>query len=75
MEELPNNSIHLMVLMVTSPPYNVGKEYGENLSLEQYLGFLKGCGEKFIECLHREVESALTLRTWEGNHIFLPIPL
>jgi len=25
MEELPDNSVHLMV---TSPPYNVGKEYG-----------------------------------------------
>ncbi len=38
MEELPDNSIHLMV---TSPPYNVGKEYDKNLSLEEYLKFLK----------------------------------
>ena len=38
MEELPDNSIHLMV---TSPPYNVGKEYDENLSLEQYRKLLK----------------------------------
>ncbi len=30
MEELPDNSIHLMV---TSPPYNVGKEYDENPTL------------------------------------------
>jgi len=37
MEELPNNSIHLMV---TSPPYNVGKEYDENLSLNEYRNFL-----------------------------------
>ena len=28
--------------MVTSPPYNVGKEYDENLSLDEYLGFLRG---------------------------------
>jgi site-specific DNA-methyltransferase (adenine-specific) len=27
--------------MVTSPPYNVGKDYDENLSLEEYLSFLK----------------------------------
>ncbi|MBI5332090.1 MAG: site-specific DNA-methyltransferase [Candidatus Aenigmarchaeota archaeon] len=33
MEELPDNSIHLMI---TSPPYNVGKEYDENLSLDEY---------------------------------------
>ncbi|MBI2522913.1 site-specific DNA-methyltransferase [Candidatus Woesearchaeota archaeon] len=38
MEELPDNSIHLMV---TSPPYNVGKEYDENLSLNEYREFLK----------------------------------
>jgi len=39
MEELPDNSIHLMV---TSPPYNVGKEYDEDFTLEEYLKFLKG---------------------------------
>jgi site-specific DNA-methyltransferase (adenine-specific) len=29
-EELPDNSVHLMA---TSPPYNVGKDYDENLTL------------------------------------------
>ena len=38
MEELPDNSVHLMV---TSPPYNVGKEYDKDFTLEEYLGFLK----------------------------------
>lgn len=38
MEELPDNSVHLMV---TSPPYNVGKEYDENLTLSEYRAFLK----------------------------------
>ena len=38
MTELPDNSVHLMV---TSPPYNVGKTYDENLSLEEYRGLLK----------------------------------
>jgi site-specific DNA-methyltransferase (adenine-specific) len=38
MEELPDNSVHLMV---TSPPYNVGKEYDEDFTLEEYLQFLK----------------------------------
>jgi DNA modification methylase len=37
MTELPDSSIHLMV---TSPPYNVGKDYDEDLSLEDYLAFL-----------------------------------
>jgi DNA modification methylase len=38
MTELPDCSVHLMV---TSPPYNVGKDYDENLSLEEYLSFLR----------------------------------
>lgn len=38
MDELPDNSVHLMV---TSPPYNVGKEYDEDFTLEEYLQFLK----------------------------------
>jgi len=38
MDELPDNSVHLMV---TSPPYNVGKKYDENLTLQEYRQFLK----------------------------------
>jgi DNA modification methylase len=38
MEELPDSSIHLMV---TSPPYNVGKEYDKDLDLGEYRQLLK----------------------------------
>lgn len=38
MSELPDASIHLMV---TSPPYNVGKEYDDDLTLQEYLAFLE----------------------------------
>lgn len=38
MSEIPDNSLHQMV---TSPPYNVTKEYDEDLSLEEYLGLLR----------------------------------
>lgn len=38
MKEIPDNSIHLMV---TSPPYNVTKEYDENLTLREYLQLLR----------------------------------
>ena len=38
MPELPDNSV---ALMVTSPPYNVGKDYDLDLTLEEYLNFLK----------------------------------
>ena len=46
MPELPDNSV---ALMVTSPPYNVGKDYDLDLTLEEYLAFLK----KVLEETHR----------------------
>ena len=39
MKHLPDNSVHLMV---TSPPYNVGKDYDSDLDLEEYLALLEG---------------------------------
>lgn len=38
MEELPDASIHLMI---TSPPYNVSKEYDENFTLPEYRELLR----------------------------------
>jgi site-specific DNA-methyltransferase (adenine-specific) len=38
MDDLPDASVHLMV---TSPPYNVGKDYDEDFSLDEYLAFLR----------------------------------
>jgi site-specific DNA-methyltransferase (adenine-specific) len=48
MEELPDNSVHLMV---TSPPYNVGKEYDENLTLQEYRQFLKNVWKEVYRVL------------------------
>ncbi len=39
MSMIPDCSLHLMI---TSPPYNVGKEYDEDLSLKEYFKMLKG---------------------------------
>ncbi len=38
MKDLPDSSVHLMV---TSPPYNVGKEYDSDMTLGEYLSVLK----------------------------------
>ncbi len=38
MDALPDHSVHLMV---TSPPYNVGKEYDADMTLNEYRAFLK----------------------------------
>ena len=37
MHHLPDNSVHLMI---TSPPYNVGKDYDDDLSLSEYRDLL-----------------------------------
>jgi len=38
MDELPDSSVHLMV---TSPPYNVSKQYDDDLTLEEYRQLLR----------------------------------
>lgn len=38
MDELPDCCVHLMV---TSPPYNVGKDYDEDWTLDEYRDFLR----------------------------------
>ena len=39
MRHLPDNSVHLMI---TSPPYNVGKDYDDDLTLSEYKDLLLG---------------------------------
>jgi len=56
LKKLPDNCVHLMV---TSPPYNTGKEYDEDLTLGEYLDF--------IEEVMREVYRVLV---WGGRVCF-----
>lgn len=48
MTQIPDNSIHLMI---TSPPYSVGKEYDQDLSLSEYLSFLTTVWEEVFRVL------------------------
>jgi DNA modification methylase len=48
MSELPDNCVHLMI---TSPPYNVRKEYDEDMTLKEYLGLLRTVGEETYRVL------------------------
>ncbi len=43
MSELPDNCVHLMI---TSPPYNVKKDYDEDLTLDEYRQFLSNVLEE-----------------------------
>ena len=48
MDELPDNSVHLIV---TSPPYNVSKEYDDDLNLNEYLNLLNTVWEETYRVL------------------------
>jgi len=48
MDELPDNSVHLMV---TSPPYNVSKQYDDDLTLEEYRQLLRNVWEETYRVL------------------------
>lgn len=48
MKELPDNSIHLMI---TSPPYNVSKEYDDDLTLKEYLKLLENAFKETFRVL------------------------
>jgi site-specific DNA-methyltransferase (adenine-specific) len=56
LKKLPDNCVHLMI---TSPPYNVGKDYDRDLTLGEYL--------EFIEKVMREVYRVLV---WGGRVCF-----
>ena len=48
MDSLPDCSVHLMV---TSPPYNVGKDYDEDLTLSEYRAFLRAVMAEVLRVL------------------------
>ena len=48
MSELPDSSVHLMV---TSPPYNAGKEYDQDLKLDEYLAMLRKVWKEVLRVL------------------------
>jgi len=48
MHELASNSVHLMI---TSPPYNVGKDYDDDLSQDEYLALLRSVWEEVFRVL------------------------
>src|SRR5262245_57564085 len=48
MRHLPDNSV---ALAFTSPPYNVGKDYDRNLSLDEYLALIGDVGREVYRVL------------------------
>jgi DNA modification methylase len=69
MARLPDNSIHLMV---TSPPYNVGKEYDADLTLEEHLLMLRRTWTEVLRVLVPGGRACINIANL-GRRPYLPL--
>lgn len=69
MKELPNNSIHLMI---TSPPYNVSKEYDDDLTLKEYLQLLENSFKETYRVLVNGGRACINLANL-GRKPYIPL--
>lgn len=69
MSEIPDGTI---ALMVTSPPYNVGKDYDDDLSLDEYLGLLEGVFRETYRVLEAGGRVAVNVANL-GRKPYLPL--
>src|SRR5215211_8424424 len=69
MKEIPDNSLHLMV---TSPPYNVSKEYDDDLSLEEYLQLLRNVFSETYRVLVRGGRACINVANL-GRKPYIPL--
>ena len=66
---LPDNSVHLIV---TSPPYNVTKDYDNDLTLDDYLGLLKNVMKECYRVLVRGGRICLNIANI-GRKPYIPL--
>jgi modification methylase len=71
MSALPDASVHLMV---TSPPYNVTKEYDEDLTLKEYLDLLGAVFSETMRVLVPGGRAAINIAN-VGRKPYLPLHL
>jgi len=69
MSMIPPNSVQLMV---TSPPYNVSKEYDEDLSLQEYLSMLKDVFAETYRVLAPDGRAVINLAN-VGRKPYIPL--
>ncbi|MFA4917281.1 MAG: site-specific DNA-methyltransferase [Syntrophales bacterium] len=69
MKELPNNSIQLMI---TSPPYNVSKEYDDDLSLKEYLQLLENSFKETYRVLENGGRACINVANL-GRKPYIPL--
>ncbi len=69
MDIIPNDSIHLMI---TSPPYNVSKDYDDDLTLREYLSLLDGVFKETWRVLVPGGRAAINI-TNVGRKPYIPL--
>jgi site-specific DNA-methyltransferase (adenine-specific) len=69
MAELPDSSIHLLV---TSPPYNAGKEYDADLTLDEYRGLLRRVFQEGLRVLATGGRACINVANL-GRKPYLPL--
>lgn len=69
MQEIPDNCVHLMI---TSPPYNVSKEYDKDLSLDEYLTLLRNSFQETYRVLVNGGRACINVANL-GRKPYIPI--
>ncbi len=69
MSNVPSDSVHLMV---TSPPYNVGKEYDEDLTFKEYLALLRAVWQEVYRVLVPGGRACINIANL-GRRPYLPL--
>jgi site-specific DNA-methyltransferase (adenine-specific) len=69
MDELPNYSVHLVV---TSPPYNVGKDYDKDLSMNEYRSLLRRIFKEIFRVLVHGGRACINLANL-GRKPYIPL--
>jgi len=72
LKTVPNDSVKLIV---TSPPYNIGKDYEKKTSLEEYIRFQKKVITECVRVLHDKGSVCWQVGNYVNNGEIVPLDL
>lgn len=72
LKTVPTNSVKLVV---TSPPYNIGKDYEKKTSLEEYVNFQKKVITECVRVLHEKGSICWQVGNYVDNGRIVPLDL
>ena len=72
LKKIPNNTVKLVV---TSPPYNIGKDYEKKTSLEEYLEFQKKVITECVRVLHEKGSICWQVGNYVNDGEVIPLDL